>query len=70
MVVNKIVQSAWRSERHRRTRGIVKRVKEPKSMALKAQTGVTAVPWRLSEAEVTPVPSVFKAKLGGGGASL
>ena len=56
LVVNKIVQSAWRSGRHRRTRGIVKRVKEPKSMALKA------VPRRLSEAEVPPIRSVFKAK--------
>lgn len=55
LVVNRIVQSAWRGGRHRRTRHIVKRVKQPKSMALKAQTGVTAVPWRLSEAEVTPI---------------
>lgn len=58
----KIVQSAWRSGRPRKTRGTAKRVKEPNSMALKAQTGVTAVPRRLSEAEVTPVPSVFKDK--------
>lgn len=53
----KTVQSTWRSGRHRKTRGIAKRVKESKIMALKAQTGVTAVPQRL-----IPVPSVFKDK--------
>lgn len=53
----KTVQSAWRSGRHRKTRGIAKRVKESKSRALKAQTGVTAVPQRLK-----PVLSIFKGK--------
>lgn len=36
--------------------------KEPKSMAPKKQTRVTAIPLRLSEAETTPVPSLLEDK--------